>query len=214
VPEASAPVAVGQRNAGALTEYVGRYVFGGSASSLDRQTSVPDGNGWTGLESVIAGTDGLRVIKLADTGPAAKAGVMAGDLITAIDDKSIKGLTLEAAFRRISGPVNAAIKFKIIRATQSGPLVVAFAREAVPAQSVALQVSVVDGKLVVEATGQWSILDFDKGRPTPVAIRSKDEFQVEGGDHTRLAFTRDAAGKINGAVLDPGPWEQRSALIQ
>src|SRR5258708_9845207 len=126
----------------------------------------------------------------------------------------MKGLTWEAALRRISGPVNGLIKFKIIRATQSGPLVVAFAWEAVPAQSVALQVSVVDGKLVVEATGQWSILDFDKGRPTPVAIRSKDEFQVERGDHTRLAFTRDAAGKINGAVLDPGPWRQRRARIQ
>jgi CubicO group peptidase (beta-lactamase class C family) len=214
VPEAPAPVASGQGNAGALAEYVGRYVFGGSASSLDRQTSIADGNGWTGLESVIAGTDGLRVIKLADTGPAAKAGVMAGDLITAIDDKSIKGLTLEAAFRRISGPVDAAIKFKIIRATQIGPLVVAFAREAVPAQSVALQVSVVDGKLVAEATGGWSILDFDKGRPTPVAIRSKDEFQVEGGDHTRIAFTRDAVGKVNGAALNPGPWEQRGALAQ
>jgi membrane-associated protease RseP (regulator of RpoE activity) len=214
VPEAPAPVASGQGNAGALAEYVGRYVFGGSASSLDRQTSVADGNGWTGLESVIAGTDGLRVIKLADTGPAAKAGVMAGDLITAIDDKSIKGLTLEAAFRRISGPVNAAIKFEIIRATQSGPLVVAFAREAVPAQSVALQVSVVDGKLVVEATGQWSILDFDKGQPTPVAVRSKDELQVESGDHTRIAFVRDAAGKVNGAVLNPGPWEQRGVLAQ
>ena len=212
VPEAPAPVASGQGNAGALAEYVGRYVFGGSASSLDRQTSVADSNGWTGLESVIAGTDGLRVIKLADTGPAAKAGVMAGDLITAIDDKSIKGLTLEAAFRRISGPVNAAIKFKIIRATQSGPLVVAFAREAVPAQSVALQVSVVDGKLVVEATGQWSILDFDKGQPTPVAVRSKDELQVESGDHTRIAFVRDAAGKVNGAVLNPGPWEQKGML--
>ncbi|KJC56635.1 hypothetical protein UP10_33740 [Bradyrhizobium sp. LTSPM299] len=214
VPEAPAPVASGQGNAGALAEYVGRYVFGGSASSLDRQTSIADGNGWTGLESVIAGTDGLRVIKLADTGPAAKAGVMAGDLITAIDDKSIKGLTLEAAFRRISGPVNAAIKFEIIRATQSGPLVVAFAREAVPAQSVALQVSVVDGKLVVEATGQWSILDFDKGQPTPVAVRSKDELQVESGDHTRIAFVRDAAGKVNGAVLNPGPWEQRGVLAQ
>jgi membrane-associated protease RseP (regulator of RpoE activity) len=214
VPEVPAPVASGQENAGAIAEYVGRYVFGGSASSLDRQTLVADGNGWTGLESVVAEVGGLRVIKLADTGPAAKAGVMAGDLITAIDGKSIKGLTLEAAFRRISGPVNAAIKFKIIRATQIGPLFVAFAREAVPAQSVALQVSVVDGKLVVEATGQWSILDFDKGRPTPVAIRSKDEFQVEGGDHTRIAFVRDAAGKVNGAVLNPGTWEQRGALAQ
>ena len=124
------------------------------------------------------------------------------------------GLTLEAAFRRISGPVNAAIKFKIIRATQSDPLVVSFAREAAPAHSVQLRVGVADGRLVVEASGGWSILDFDKGQPTSVAVRSKDEFQVESGDHTRIAFVRDAAGKVNGAVLNPGPWEQRGVLAQ
>jgi CubicO group peptidase (beta-lactamase class C family) len=214
VPEAPAPVASGQWNAGALTEYVGRYVFGGSASSLDRQASVADGNGWTGLESVVVETDGLRVIKPADAGPAARAGIMAGDLITAIGDQSIKGLTLEAAFRRISGPVNTTIKLKIIRQKQNDPLVVAFAREAVPSHSVELQVGVADGKLVVEATGRWSILDFDKGQPTPVAVLSRDEFHVESGDHTRIAFLRDAAGKVNGAVLNPGPWEQRGTLVQ
>jgi C-terminal processing protease CtpA/Prc len=139
---------------------------------------------------------------------------MAGDVIAAIDDKSIKGLTLEAAFGRISGPVNAPIKLKIIRGKQSDPLVVAFAREAVPAHSVQLRVRIADGKLVVEATGGWSILDFDKGQPTSVAVRSKDEFYVESGDHTRIAFVRDAAGKVNGAVLNPGPWEQRGALAQ
>lgn len=139
---------------------------------------------------------------------------MAGDLITAIGDQSTKGLTLEAAFRRISGPVNAAIKLKITRQGQTDPLVVAFAREAVPSHSVALQVRVADGKLVVEATGSWSILDFDKGQPTPVAVLSKDEFYVDSGDHTRIAFTRDAAGKVNRAVLNPGPWEQRGARAQ
>jgi CubicO group peptidase (beta-lactamase class C family) len=214
VPEAPVPVASGQLNAGALTEYAGRYDFGGSASSLDRQVSVADGNSWTGLESVVAETDGLRVIKPADRGPAARAGVLAGDLITAIGDASIKGLTLEAALRRISGPVNATIKFKIIRQKQNDPLVVAFAREAVPSHSVELQTRVADGKLVVEATGRWSIVDFDKGQPTPVAALSRDEFHVESGDHTRIAFIRDAAGKINGAVLNPGPWEQRGALAQ
>jgi CubicO group peptidase (beta-lactamase class C family) len=214
VPEISVPAAPAQFNAHALAEYVGRYDFGGSASSLDRQVSVADGNGWTGLESVVVETDGLRVIKPADAGPAARAGVMAGDLITAIGDRSIKGLTLEAAFRRISGPVNATIKFKIIRQKQNDPLVVAFAREPVPSHSVVLEIRVADGKLVVEATGGWSILDFDKGQPTPVAARSRDEFYVEGGDHTRITFIRDAAGKVNGAVLNPGPWEQRGALVQ
>jgi len=212
VPEAPLPVASEQSKAVALTEYVGRYDFGGSASSLDRQIAVADGNGWTGLESVVVETDGLRVIKLADAGPAARAGVMAGDLITAIGNESIRGLTLEAAFRRISGPVNATIKLKIIRQKQNDPLVVAFAREAVPSHSVSLQIRAADGKLVVEATGRWSILDFDKGRPTPVAVLSKDEFYVESDDHTRIAFVRDAAGKVNGAVLNPGPWEQRGAL--
>ena len=214
VPEAPVPLVSGQGNAGALTEYVGSYVFGGSTSSLDRQTSVADGNSWTGLESVVAETDGLRVIKPADAGPAARAGVLAGDLITAIGDASIKGRTLEAAFRRISGPVNATIKLKIIRQKQTDPLVVAFAREAVPSHSVELQIHVADGKLVVEATGGWSILDFDKGQPTPVAVLSRDEFYVESGDHTRIAFIRDPAGKVNGAVLNPGPWEQRGALAQ
>ena len=214
VPEAPAPVAPGQSNAGVLTDYVGSYVFGGSASSLDRQISVADGNGWTGLESVAVEKDGLRVIKPADRGPAARVGIMAGDLITAIGDASIKGLTLEAALRRISGPVNATIKFKVIRQQQNDPLVVAFAREPVPARSVALQIRAAEGKLVVEATGGWSILDFDRGQPTPVAVLSTDEFYVESGDHTRIAFTRDAAGKVNGAALNPGPWEQRGALAQ
>jgi len=218
VPEAEADApatpASGPLNAGALTEYVGRYDFGGSASSLDRQTSVADGNGWTGLESVVAETDGLRVTKPVDGGPAARAGVLAGDLITAIGDASIRGLTLEAAFRRISGPVNATIKLKIIRQNQNDPLVVTFAREPVPSHSVELQIRVADGKLVVEATGRWSILDFDKGQPTPVAVLSRDEFYVESGDHTRIAFIRNAAGKVSGAVLNPGPWEQRGALAQ
>lgn len=214
VPEVAAPPTSQPSNAAPLTDYVGRYDFGGSASSLDRQILVADGNGWIGLKSVAVETDGLRVIKPVEGGPAARAGVLAGDLITAIDDASIRGLTLEAALRRIPGPVNAKIKLKISRETQSDPVVVALAREAVPSHSVALRIRVTDGKLLVEAAGAWSVLDFDKGEPTPVAALSKDEFHVEGGDHTRIVFVRDAAGKVNGAVLNPGPWEQRGTLVQ
>jgi len=213
VPESPAPSASAPLSDVALADYVGRYDFGGSVSSLDRQTSVTDGIGWTGLESVVMEIRGLRVIKPADAGPAARAGVMAQDLITAIDDASIEGLSLEAAFRRISGPFNATIKLKIIRPAQTEPLVVAFAREAAPLHSVQLRVRVADGKLVGVATGGWSILDFDKGQPTQMAAVANDEFRVEGGDHTRIAFLRDAAGKVNGAVLNPGPWEQRGALV-
>ena len=46
VPETSVSAAPTQSNARALAEYVGRYDFGGSASSLDRQVSSAGGVGW------------------------------------------------------------------------------------------------------------------------------------------------------------------------
>ena len=214
VPEIPVTAAATQLNVGALAEYVGRYDFGGSASSLDRQVSVADGNGWIGLDSVAVENDGLRVIQPADGGPAARAGIIAGDLITAIGDQPIKGLTLEAAVRRISGPVNATIKLKIARRQQNDPLAVAVVREPVPAHSVVLRISIADGKLVIVSTGSWPILDFDSGKPTPVAAVSKDEFYVATGDHTRIAFMRDSTGKVSGAILNPGPWQQQGRLAQ
>jgi hypothetical protein len=49
-----------------------------------------------------------------------------------------------------------------------------------------------------------------------LAVFRKPPYQVRcharlppSGDHTRIAFIRDAAGKVNGAVLNPGPWEPR-----
>jgi hypothetical protein len=41
VPEAPAPPAVGPLNSGALADYFGRYIFGGSASSLAGRPRSP-----------------------------------------------------------------------------------------------------------------------------------------------------------------------------
>ena len=38
-----------------------------------------------------------------------------------------------------------------------------------------------------------------------VVPSSRDEFVVDSGDHTRLAFVRDELGKVTGLVLNPGP---------
>ena len=47
----------------------------------------------------------------------------------------------------------------------------------------------------------------------PVIATSDTEFRYEGGDHTRLAFVRDAAGKVTGVVLNSGPWEIKAAKV-
>jgi hypothetical protein len=77
-----------------------------------------------------------------------------------------------------------------------------------PTRLVKLQVQIDAGKLVIEATGSWPVLDFEKGKLVVLAAASNDEFYVDGGDHTRIAFVRNATGKVSGAVLNPGPWQQ------
>ena len=80
--------------------------------------------------------------------------------------------------------------------------------------AVELQVRVEQVKLDAEATGAWPILEFEKGKATPLVAISSSEFIVDDEDHTRIAFVRDAAGKVSGLVLNPGPWEQKAAMVQ
>jgi carboxyl-terminal processing protease len=50
-----------------------------------------------------------------DETPAAKAGVMANDIITHLDDDPVQGLTLNQAVEKMRGPVNTKIRLKIMR---------------------------------------------------------------------------------------------------
>jgi hypothetical protein len=42
---------------------------------------------------------------------------------------------------------------------------------------------------------------------------SDTEFYADGRSGTRIAFTVDAAGKVSGAVLNPGRWEQKGVKV-
>jgi hypothetical protein len=70
-----------------------------------------------------------------------------------------------------------------------------------------LQVTARDGRLQIESSGAFSVLDFEKGAPITVVPISRDAFFVDDGDHTRLAFLHDEAGKVTGLVLNPGLWQ-------
>ena len=69
------------------------------------------------------------------------------------------------------------------------------------------------GKLVAEATGAWPILEFEKAKATPLVPTSSSEFTVDDEDRTRIAFVTDAAGKVSGLILNPGPEELNAAMI-
>src|SRR5216684_972850 len=198
----------------ALADYVGTYDFGASVSSHDRQGLADGKTGWLGIEAFVAmEQEGLRINRPAPGGPATKAGVTAGDLITELDDAPLKGLSLADVLTKLRGPANTTIKMKIVHKGQDSASDLSVVRAARRVNAVQLQVRVEQGKLVAEATGAWPILEFEEGRATPLVATSSNEFTVDDEDHTRIAFVRDAAGKVSGLILNPGPWEQKAATI-
>ena len=204
------PVAV---SADILARYVGTYDFGASLSSRDKNAPIP-AFAFSGIGLEVALVDGqVAVRKPYEDAPAAKAGVLAGDVLAEIDDVSVKGLSLFQAIDKLRGPVGTQVRLKITRKDQDAPIDVTLVREVIRIPGARLQVRVVDGQLVISATGPWSVFEFEKGKPVPVKAISNTEFRVAGGDHTRLAFVTDQAGKVSSVILNPGPWEIRATKI-
>jgi CubicO group peptidase (beta-lactamase class C family) len=198
----------------ALADYVGTYDFGASVSSRDRQGLADGKTGWLGIETFVAlEQEGLRINRPDPGAPATKAGVTAGDLITELDGSPIKGLSLAHVLAKLRGPANTTIKMKIVHKGRDSASDLSVVRAARRVNAVQLQLRVEQGELVAEATGAWPILEFEKGKPVPIVAISGDEFRVDGGDHSRIAFVRDSTGKVSGAVLNPGRWEQRGVRV-
>jgi carboxyl-terminal processing protease len=60
--------------------------------------------------------DGLiKVVTPIDDTPAAKAGILSGDIITQIDDTATQGLTLDQAVDKMRGAINSPVKLKVVR---------------------------------------------------------------------------------------------------
>src|SRR5262247_856898 len=79
-----------------------------------------------GLGIEVTMEDGLiKVVAPIDETPAAKAGIMANDIITNLDDEAVQGLTLNQAVDKMRGPVNTKIKLRVMRKGSDKPLEVA-----------------------------------------------------------------------------------------
>jgi carboxyl-terminal processing protease len=97
-------------------------------SFRDMQVQTRGEFGGLGIEVTMQ--DGLvKVVAPIDETPAAKAGVMANDLITHLNGEPVQGLTLDQAVDKMRGPVNTRIKLKITRKGQEKPVELSISRE-------------------------------------------------------------------------------------
>jgi L-aminopeptidase/D-esterase-like protein len=183
-----------------LAAYAGTYEFGSAAAG-----------GFGGLGLHVRIEDGqVKVVPIAGLS-GARAGILADDIVTRLDGTQLKGLPINSVIGRMRGPPGSKAVLTIVHNGQDQPIEVPVVREMVSPR-VQLRVKPESGSLFVEAIGR-RLFGFQGSTPTPVLPLSDTEFYADGRSATRIAFTLDATGKVSGAVLNPGRWEQKGVKI-
>jgi len=108
-------------------------------SFKDMQVQTRGEFGGLGIEVTME--DGLiKVVSPIDDTPASKAGILANDIITNLDDEAVQGLTLNQAVDKMRGPVNTKIRLKIVRKGVDKPIEVTLTRDNIRVRAVRAKV--------------------------------------------------------------------------
>ena len=120
----------------------------GMLTSLDPHSSYMDPKSYRDMQVQTRGEFGglgievtqeeglVKVVTPIDDTPASRAGIMAGDLISAIDGEAVLGLTLNQAVDKMRGPVNTSVKLTVLRGAQKDPREVKLTRAVIQIKSV------------------------------------------------------------------------------
>ncbi|MFN8829214.1 MAG: S41 family peptidase [Labrys sp. (in: a-proteobacteria)] len=113
----------------------------GMLSSLDPHSSYMDAKSFRDMQVQTRGEFGglgievtmedgnIKVVTPIDDTPAAKAGVMSGDLIVELDGEPVQGLTLAQAVEKMRGPVNSPIVISVMRKGSADPIKITIVRD-------------------------------------------------------------------------------------
>ncbi|HBF28564.1 S41 family peptidase, partial [Rhizobium sp.] len=99
------------------------------------QTQTKGEFGGIGIE-VTMENELVKVITPIDDTPGAKAGILAGDYISAINGQQVRGMKLNDAVEKMRGAVNTPIKLTILRKGVDKPIEMSVMREVIPIRAV------------------------------------------------------------------------------
>lgn len=150
---------------------------------------------FAGLGIEITAEDGLvKIINPIEDTPASRAGLRAGDLITQLDDKPVRGMTLDQAVRRMRGPVGTKITLIIYRKTEERTFPVTITRAEIHVHSVKT-------KMVAPDTAWVRITSFQETTVPDLAHKLKElGAQNPGLKNLILDLRNNGGGLLQGAV--------------
>ena len=150
--------------------------------------------GFGGLGIEIGSEDGMpKVIAPIEDTPAARAGILSGDLITHIDGQPTKGMTLSEAIKLMRGEPQTPIVLTIQRAGQDKPLVVKIVRDMIKVRSVR-------SKMLPDDIGYVRIAQFQERTVSDLARQLRE---LNGGKAPKglvLDLRNDPGGLLDAAI--------------
>ena len=135
----------------------------------------------------------VKVISPIDDTPAARAGIQASDLIIKLDEKSVKGMTLNDAVKTMRGKPNTSIDLTIVREGESKPLVIRITREIIRVKSV-------KNRMLEPGYGYIRITNFQSRTTTDLLKAISDLQKEERLKGMVLDLRNNPGGVLNGAV--------------
>ena len=166
----------------------------GMLTSLDPHSSYMDAKSFGdmqvqtrgefgGLGIEVTQEDGaIKVVSPIDDTPAAKAGIMANDVIIAIDGESVQGMTLNQAVDKMRGAINTPVTLKIVRGAKKEAQDVKIVRDKIRIRSVRSRV--------------------DGGDVPVIRITQFTEKTYEGLKDAIAKAKAEAGDRIKGYILD------------
>ena len=135
----------------------------------------------------------VKVISPIDDTPAARAGIQASDLIIKLDDKTVKGMTLNDAVKIMRGKPNTEIVLTVVREGESKPLVITIKREIIRVKSV-------KSRMLEPGYGYIRITNFQSRTTTDLLKSISDLQKKQTLKGMVLDLRNNPGGVLNGAV--------------
>jgi carboxyl-terminal processing protease len=149
-----------------------------------------------GLGIEVTMEDGfVRVVAPIDGTPAARAGIQSGDLIVRLDDKPVKGMTLNDAVQKMRGEPGTDIELMVVREGEDKPLKITITRDTI-------EVTSVDSRMLEPGYGYLRVSHFQTNTQEAVdkAIRGLKDKAGNGLRGLVLDLRNNPGGVLSAAV--------------
>ncbi len=178
-----------------------------SKAFKDMQVQTKGEFGGLGLE--VTEEKGLiKVVSPIDDTPAFRAGIKAGDIITALDGKTVIGLSLNDAVDRMRGAPNSRITLTIKREGADKPLEIGVMREII-------KIQVVKSRLQPDNIGYIRLSQFTEKADAGIRAAVKDLRAKSGGDLRALILDlrNDPGGLLDQAIAVSSDFIEQGEIV-